>query len=91
MATIDYTKDNIKILDSIDFTPYFKYIKYGDDVWNFFNAIENDFNNTELTNTDILEGDIFNWLSFSEMIEYFENRYPNKFRIVELVKYVFGK
>ena len=89
MDEIDYTKENIKILDSIDFSPYFVHIKPGGDCHAFFNTIELCFDNTELTDNDILEGYIFNWLDESELIEYFENRYPNNFRAVEVSKYIF--
>lgn len=27
MSVIDYTKENIKVLDTIDFSPFFKYIE----------------------------------------------------------------
>ena len=89
MKDKDYTSENIKILDSIDFSPYFKYIKRGEKIDNFFDAIENDFNNTDLTNNDILEGFVFNWLGESELIEYFEYRYPEKFRVSEYSYYIF--
>ena len=89
MDEYTHTLDNAKILDSIDFSPYFKYIKKGENVNEFFKAIENDFDNTELTDNNILEGYIFNWLDEFELIEYFENRYPNNFRAVEVSKYIF--
>ena len=43
MSVIDYTKENIKVLDTIDFSPFFKYIEKGQSVWNFLNVIENKF------------------------------------------------
>ena len=89
MNDIDYTEENIKILDSIDFSPYFDHIEHGKSVWPFFEEIEKKFDNTELTNNDILEGCIFNWLSESELIEYFEKRYPDVFRVVEVYQYIF--
>ena len=89
MSDIDYTKENVKVLDSIDFSPYLKYIEKGERVWTFIRVIENDFNHTELVNNDILEGDIFNWLSESEIIEYFEKRYPNEFKTTEYTEYRF--
>ncbi len=86
---MDCYNETIKVLDSIDFTPYFEYIRKGSNVWTFFDAVERDFNNTELTNNEILEGYIFNWLSESEMIEYFEKRYPEKFKVIEYIEYRF--
>lgn len=89
MSDIDYSKENIKILDSIDFSPYFKHIKRGENVWTFFNAIEDEFDHTQLANNDILEGYIFNWLGEIELIEYFEKRYPNEFKTIECTEYRF--
>ena len=89
MNDINYTEENIKILDSIDFSPYFDYIERGKSVWSFFDEIEKKFDNTELTNNDILEGCIFNWLGESELIEYFEKRYPDIFKVVEVYSYIF--
>ena len=86
---LDHTEDNIKILDGIDFTKYINNIKKGYNVRKFFDAIENDLNNTEITNNDILEGYIFNWLSEMELIEYFEKRYPESFKVVEHIQYIF--
>lgn len=89
MSNIDYTKENVKVLDSIDFLPYLKYIEKGKNVWTFIDAIENIFDHTELVNNDVLEGYIFNWLSESEIIEYFEKRYPDKFKTIEYTEYRF--
>ena len=89
MSDIDYTKENVKVLDGIDFSPYLKYIEKGKSVWTFLNIIEDDFDHTELVNNDILEGYIFNWLSESEIIEYFEKRYPNNFKTIEYTEYRF--
>lgn len=89
MSDINYTEENIKILDSIDFSPYFDYIERGKSVLSFFDEIEKKFDNTEFTNNDILEGFLFNWMSESEMIEYFEKRYPDVFKVVEVYQYIF--
>lgn len=89
MSVIDYTKENIKVLDTIDFSPFFKYIEKGQSVWNFLNAIEDKFDYTQLVNNDICEGYIFNWLSESEIVEYFEKRYPNEFKTTTYTEYRF--
>ncbi len=89
MSNIDYTKENVKVLDSIDFSPYFKYIEKGKSVSTFIRVIENEFDHTELVNNDILEGFIFDWLSESEIVEYFEKRYPDKFKTIEYTEYRF--
>ena len=89
MSDIDYIKENIKVLDSIDFSPYFKYIEKGKSVLTFIRAIEDEFDNTEPVNNDILEGYIFNWLSECEIVEYFEKRYPDKFKTIQYTEYRF--
>ncbi len=89
MSDIDHINENIKILDSVDFSPYLEYIEKGKNVWTLIRIIENDFNNTELVNNDILDGCIFNWLSESEIIEYFEKRYPDKFITMAYTEYRF--
>ena len=89
MDNVDYTKENVNVLDSIDFSPYFKYIEKGKRVWEFIRIIENDFDHTELVNNDILEGYIFSWLSESEIVEYFEKRYPDKFKVIVYTEYRF--
>lgn len=85
-------KNNMKFqyetLDKIYFTPYiekYKGKKFGD----FISAIENDYDNTEITSNDILEGCIFNWLTEDEQVEYFEKRYGKEFRTQEVTtKYI---
>ena len=89
MDNVDYTEENIKVLDSIDFSPYLKYIEKGKSVTTFIRVIENEFDYTELVNNDILEGYIFNWLTVFEIVEYFEKRYPDKFKVIVYTEYRF--
>ena len=71
-------------LDKIDFLPYIEKYK-GKKFWDLVSAVEDDYNNTELTNNDVLEGWIFNWFCEDEIIDYLEKRYPNEFSVREII------
>ena len=86
-----HTKDEIenamefsyRTLDTIDFLPFIEKHRGGK-----FNdlrfEVEQKYDETELTNNEILEGCIFNWLTDDEIVEYLEKRYPNDFRYTEV-------
>lgn len=73
-------------LDKIDFLPYIEKYK-GKEFWEMKTAVEDDYDYTELTNNDVLEGCTFNWYSEDEIIDYLQNRYPDKFRVIEICYY----
>lgn len=82
----DYEKEYAaqkEALDKIDFLPYIEKYK-GKKLWDLISAVEDDYDNTELTNNDVLEGCTFNWYSEDEIIDYLEKRYPGKFRTTEI-------
>ena len=70
-------------LDKIDFLPYIEKYK-GKKLWDLISAVEDDYDNTELTNNEVLEGCTFNWFDESEIIDYLEKRYPGKFMAQEV-------
>ena len=47
--------------------------------------IEHDYDNTELTNNEDLQGCIFNWLNEEEFSEYLKKRYGDRFNYRETV------
>jgi len=77
---------NIKVLDSIDFLPYIKKFK-GDTVGSLIDAVEEDFDGTEITNNDYLMGYIFNWFGMHDIVQYLTRRYPNDFNTIEVTDY----
>ena len=82
----DYEKNmefQYETLDKIDFKPYIEEYK-GKKFSDFISAIERDYDNTDVTNNDVLQGCIFNWLSEDEQTEYFEHRYGRSFRTYEV-------
>ena len=77
-------KANYAALDKIDMEKYLTnrpYCKLHD----IMDYIESDYDNTELTNNEDLEGCIFNWLDEDEFAEYLEKRYPGRFKSKEVV------
>lgn len=82
----DYEKEYAvqkEALDKIDFLPYIEKYK-GKKFWDLVRAVEDDYDNTELSNNEVLEGCIFNWYAEDEIIYYLEKRYPDKFRTTEI-------
>ena len=89
MADEECIEYNYSVLDKIDFLPYIQKYK-GKKVWDLLYAVEDDYDNTELTNNDILEGCTLNWLCEDEIIEYLEKRYPKEFKWYETVEHWIG-
>ena len=91
MSTDDYNKQmakQFKYLDQIDIEKYMRSCgsnKIGD----LMSAIEEDYDNTDFTNNDFLEGFIFNWCNEEEFIEYLEKRYGERFSVQEYSYHVF--
>ena len=90
MTIDDYHKmmeEQYAALDQIDFEPYLE--KFGgktlDDL---MEAVRDDYNNTDLSNTELLQGCIFNVCNDSELADYLEERYKGKFHTWEYT--VFG-
>lgn len=82
----DYEKEYAvqkETLDKIDFLPYIEKYK-GKKFWDLVSAVEDDYDNTELSNNEVLEGCIFNWYAEDEIIDYLHKRYPGKFRTTEI-------
>ena len=82
----DYEKEYAvqkETLDKIDFLPYIEKYK-GKKFWDLVSAVEDDYDNTELSNNEVLEGCIFNWYAEDEIIDYLQKRYPGKFRTTEI-------
>ena len=82
----DYEKEYAvqkEALDKIDFLPYIEKYK-GKRFWDLVSAVEDDYDNTELSNNEVLEGCIFNWYAEDEIIDYLQKRYPGKFRTTEI-------
>lgn len=77
---------NCQILDTIELLPYIERFKRKD-LTELIHAIEDDYNNTELTNNEYLEGYIFNWLTVEEIIDYFQKRYPKEFKVIAYYNY----
>lgn len=75
-------------LDKIDFAKYFKEhegVRFED----LISIIEKDYDNTDLSNNDILCGFIFNWIGYEELIEYLESRYEGRLWIYEHAYHTF--
>lgn len=80
----DYaSKVQKETLDKIDFLPYIEKYK-GKKLRDLMSAVEDDYDDTELTNNEVLEGYTFNWFDESEIIDYLEKRYPGEFRAQEV-------
>lgn len=73
---------NKEYLNPIDFLPYIEKFK-GHDIEEMISAIEDDYNGTPLTDNELLEGCIFNWLNTEELIDYLTERYgEEKFKYI---------
>jgi predicted HTH transcriptional regulator len=82
---VNHERNNYKTLDKIDFLPYIDKFK-GQDIHKMVDAINNDYNHTEITDNEWCEGYIFNWISVYELIDYIKKRYNDKFNIKEEIK-----
>ena len=69
-------------LDQIDIEKYMNTCK-SKKVGDLISAIERDYNDTEFTKNDFLQGCIFNMCNEEEFIEYLEKRYGRRFRTTE--------
>lgn len=65
-------------LDQIDIEKYMKNCTTGK-VRELIDAIERDYDNTEFTENDFLEGCIFNYCNEEEFIDYLEERFGKRF------------
>lgn len=79
----DKTPENLKMLDKIDFEKFFDESTVP--MYDLRKKIEDEYNNTDFTNNDVMEGWVFNWVSDCELQEYLEARYP-KFRAYEVTE-----
>lgn len=75
-----------EVLDKIDFLPYIKDAN-NKNIIRLMEAVEKDYDNTELTNNKFLEGDTFNWISVDEFLSYLLKRYPKNFDYYEVTEY----
>ena len=76
-------------LDKIDIEKYMKNCK-SSKVGDLISAIERDYDDTEFTNNDFLEGFIFNRCNEEEFIEYLEKRYGKRFSTTEHTYHTFN-
>ena len=79
----DRTKENLQMLDSIDFTKLFDEATVP--LYNLRKKLEDKYDNTDFTNNEVMEGCVLNWISDCELVEYLEERYP-KFRAYEVTE-----
>ena len=81
--------EQFKYLDQIDIEKYMKNCttkKVGE----LISAIERDYDNTEFTDNEFLQGCIFNWCNEEEFIEYLEKRYGSRFSSQEYSYHTFS-
>lgn len=71
----DRTKENLKMLDSIDFLKFIG--KEPMRVSDLKSKIENYYLGTDFVNNDVMEGWVFNWINTSELCDYLQERYPD--------------
>ena len=76
-------------LNQIDIEKYIKNCK-SSKVEDLISAIERDYDDTEFTNNDFLEGCIFNRCNEEEFIEYLEKRYGKRFSTTEHIYHTFN-
>lgn len=69
-------------LDQIDIEKYMKNCTTGK-IGELINAIERDYDNTDLTDNDFLQGCIFNYCNEEEFVEYLAERYGKRFSTTE--------
>lgn len=68
-----YSK-SIEILDTIDFMPYIKLCD-GSDIDILREKMSNEYNYTEITNNEFMQGCLFNVIGDDNLISYLINRY----------------
>ena len=76
-------------LNQIGIEKYMKNCK-SSKVGDLISAIERDYDDTEFTNNDFLEGCIFNRCNEEEFIEYLEKRYGKRFSTIEHTYHTFN-
>lgn len=79
-------KVQYEALDKIDFIPFLKLLD-GKSFDELFPALEIFYNNTEISNNDVLQGCIVNHMSDSKMKKYLEKRYGDKISFFERSEY----
>ena len=92
MSIEEYDKEMAKqysYLDKIDIEKYMNECTTHL-VSDLMDAIENDYNDTEFTNNDFLQGYIFCHMNECEFIEYLEKRYGKRFNWREHSYYTFS-
>lgn len=75
---------NYAALDKIDIEKYLTNRPFNK-LRDIMDEIETDYDDTELTNNEDLEGCIFNWLVEEEFADYLEKRYTGRFKSNEVV------
>lgn len=77
-----YSK-SIEILDTIDFMPYIKLCD-GSDIDILREKMSNEYNYTETTNNEFMQGCLFNVIGDDELISYLINRYGSDISISQI-------
>ena len=92
MGIDEYDKEmaiQFSYLDQIDIEKYMKNCK-SSKVGDLISAIERDYDDTDFTNNNFLEGCIFNRCNEEEFIEYLEKRYGKRFSTTEHTYHIFN-
>ena len=92
MSIDEYEKEmeiQFGYLDQIDIESYMRNCK-SSKVGDLISAIERDYDDTDFTNNDFLEGYIFNRCNEEEFIEYLEKRYGKRFSTTEYSYHTFN-
>lgn len=84
--SVDRVKDNLKMLDSIDFIPYLRKHDGNGSVSDVMRDMEDDYERTDFVKNDVMEGYLFNWVNSSELCDYLTERYGNHFRWYEVTR-----
>ena len=80
------TKENLKMLDEIDFTKYFAKSPGSEGISMLMSRIENQYRDTNFVDNDIMQGYVFNWVDQFDFVEYLKKRYPEKFISFEVTE-----
>jgi len=73
------------ILDSIDLVPYIK--KHNNEnIYGLIDELENEYDNSDQTDNELMQGCLFNVIGPEEFIDYLEKRYEGKFTTYEVIK-----